>query len=212
MKLKEQTGAGVMDCKKTLEEVKGDYNKALTLLRERGLAKAVKKEGSDRINSEGSVFSYNHMNGKIAVIVEINCETDFAAKADAFMQLGKDVAMHIAAAKPLYLEESEVPAAALEEEQKVFAAQAKNEGKPDAVIAKMVEGRIKKYYQEICLVSQAFVKDPSKTIAQIVLDTIAIIGEKITIRRFARFEMGEGLTKVENNFAEEVAKQTGAKK
>jgi len=212
MKLKNQTGAGVMDCKNVLAEVGGDYEKAVNLLRERGMAKAAKKEGSDRINSEGSVFTYNHMGGKIAVMVEINCETDFAAKADKFQELGKDVAMHIAASTPLYLDESEVPTAELESEKTILANQAKNEGKPEKVIEKMVEGRVKKYYAEICLLYQPFVKDPAKTIKDIVTEAVAVIGEKITIRRFVRYALGEGLAKKEENFAEEVNKQVGGKK
>jgi len=211
MRLKNQTGAGMMDCKKALEEVKGDYDKAVALLRERGIAKAAKKGDSDRVNSEGVVFLYNHMNGKIGVLVEINCETDFAAKAEAFLQLGKDIAMHIAAANPRFLDESEVPTGELESEKAILKNQALNEGKPAAVVEKMVDGRVKKYYQEICLVHQLFVKDPSKTIKEVVMDAIAVIGEKITIRRFVRFEMGEGLEKKADNFADEVAKQMGAK-
>jgi len=213
LKLKNQTGAGLMDCKKTLEEVKGDYEKAVALLRERGLAKAAKKEGSDRINSEGYIFSYAHQGaGRIVVIVEINCETDFAAKAEQFQQLGKDIAMHIAASNPQFLDESQVPAATLKAEQEIFKAQAKNEGKPDKVIERMVEGRIKKYYEENCLVHQPFVKDPSKTVAQLVTETVAVIGEKISIRRFVRWEVGEGLEKKEDNFAEEVAKQVAGQR
>jgi len=213
LKLKNQTGAGLMDCKKTLEEVKGDYEKAVALLRERGLAKAAKKEGSDRINSEGYIFTYAHQGaGRIVVIVEVNCETDFAAKAEQFQQLGKDIAMHIAASNPQFLDESQVPAATLKAEQDIFKAQAKNEGKPDKVIERMVEGRIKKYYEENCLVHQPFVKDPSKTVAQLVTETVAVIGEKISIRRFVRWEVGEGLEKKEDNFAEEVAKQVAKKK
>jgi len=211
MKLKNQTGAGIMDCKNALAEVGGNYEKAVALLRERGIAKAAKKEGSDRVNSEGVVFMYNHMNGKIGVLVEINCETDFAAKAEAFLALGKDIAMHIAAANPRFLDESEVPTGELESEKEILKKQALNEGKPAQVVEKMVEGRVKKYYQEICLIHQAFVKDPSKTIKDVVMDAIAVIGEKITIRRFVRFEMGEGLEKKADNFADEVAKQMGAK-
>lgn len=211
MKLKDITGAGMMDCKNALAEVKGDFEKAVTLLREKGKASAAKKEGSDRINSEGAVFTYNHMGGKIAVLVEINIETDFAAKSDHFTELGKNIAMHIAAAKPLYLDESEVPTADLENEKKILAAQAKSEGKPANIIEKMVEGRVKKYYADICLLHQEYVKDPSKTIKEIVSETIAMIGEKISVRRFVRFEMGEGLAKKEENFADEVAKQMGTK-
>ena len=207
LKLKNETGAGMMDCKKALEEAKGNYDEAVAILRKSGIATAKKKAGSDRINSEGAVFSYNHMGGKIGVMVEINIETDFAAKSEIFTQLGKDIAMHIAAANPLYLLASEVPTAELEKEKAILEAQATAEGKPAGVIAKMVEGRVKKYYQDICLMEQAFVKDPSKTISQVVEDAIVQIREKITIRRFVRFEMGEGLEKKEDNFAEEVAKQ-----
>ena len=205
MKLKDMTGAGVLDCKKALEEVKGDLEKAATLLRERGKAAAAKKES--RIAAEGVVASYIHMGGKIGVLLEVNCETDFAAKSDKFQQLVKDIAMHIAASNPQYLDETAVPTAELDKEKEILRKQAANEKKPAAVIEKMVEGRVKKYYADICLVHQAFVKDPSKTIKDIVVDAIATIGEKITIRRFVRYEMGEGLAKRDDNFAEEVTKQ-----
>ncbi|MCL2587141.1 MAG: translation elongation factor Ts [Firmicutes bacterium] len=212
LKLKNQTGAGLMDCKAALAETKNDYEKAVALLRERGLAKAAKKEGSDRINSEGWIFTYAHQGaGRIVTIVEINCETDFAAKAEQFQQLGKDVAMHIAAANPMFLDETQVPQATLAAEQEIFKKQALNEGKPEKVVERMVEGRVKKYYEEVCLVHQPFVKDPSKTVGQLVTETIAVIGEKISIRRFVRWEVGEGLAKKEENFAEEVAKQTKKK-
>jgi len=212
IKLKNQTGAGIMDCKNALAECKGNYDEAVKLLRERGLAKAAKKEGSDRVNSEGAVFSYNHMNaGKIVVLVEINCETDFAAKTDAFQEFGRNIAMHIAAANPQYLDETQVPTTELDAEKDILRKQAKAEGKPEAVIEKMVEGRVKKYYQDICLVHQTYVKDPSKTIKDTVMDAIAQIGEKITIRRFTRYELGEGLAKKEDNFADEVAKQMAPK-
>jgi len=210
MKLKAVTGAGLMDCKAALAEVKEDFDKAVALLREKGKAIAAKKEGSDRINSEGAVFTYNHMGGKIAVMVEVNCETDFAAKSDQFQELGKNIAMHIAAASPTYLDETQVPTAELDAEKEILKKQAIAEGKPAAVVEKMVEGRVKKYYGDICLVHQAFVKDPAKTIKDVVGEAIATIGEKITIRRFVRYQMGEGLEKKEENFAEEVAKQQAA--
>ena len=211
MKLREITKAGIMDCKSALEQAGGNIEKAVTILREKGKASAEKKGSSDRVNSQGAVHSYIHMGGKIGVMVEINCETDFAAKSEEFMQLGKDLAMHIAAANPLYLNESDVPTADLEKEKAILANQAKSEGKPEAVVAKMVEGRVKKYYQDICLLNQQFVKDQSVTIKEVVADAIAKIGEKITIRRFVRYEMGEGLAQKVDNFAEEVAKQMGAK-
>ena len=211
MKLKEATGAGVLDCKKALDETKGDYDKAVALLREKGKAKALKKGNSDRVASEGVVGSYIHMGGKIGVLVEINCETDFAQKSDQFNQLVKDVAMHIAAANPKYVSSSEVPESVLKHEKEILKKQAMEEGKPAAIAEKMLEGRIKKYYQDYCLMDQPFVKDSSKTIADIVNETIAFVGEKITIRRFVRYEMGEGIEKPKEDFAAEVSKTIAAK-
>lgn len=211
MKLKEATGAGVLDCKKALDEVNGDYDKAVALLREKGKAKALKKGNSDRIAAEGVVGSYIHMGGKIGVLVEINCETDFAQKSDKFNQLVKDVAMHIAAANPKYVNSSEVPASVLNQEKEILKKQAMEEGKPAAIAEKMMEGRIKKYYQDFCLMDQPFVKDNSKTIADVVNETIAFVGEKITIRRFVRYEMGEGIEKPKEDFAAEVSKTMESK-
>ena len=211
MKLKEATGAGVLDCKKALDETKGDYEKAVALLREKGKAKALKKGSSDRITAEGVVGSYIHMGGKIGVLVEINCETDFAQKSDKFNQLVKDVAMHIAAANPKYVTSSEVPADVLEHEKEILKKQAMEEGKPAAIAERMMEGRIKKYYQDYCLMDQPFVKDGSKTIADVVNETIAFVGEKITIRRFVRYEMGEGIEKPNEDFAAEVSKTIESK-
>jgi len=210
MKLKEATGAGVLDCKKALDETKGDYEKAVALLREKGKAKALKKGSSDRIACEGMVGSYIHMGGKIGVLVEINCETDFAQKSEHFNQLVKDVAMHIAAANPKYVTADEVPASVLEKEKEILKKQAMEEGKPAAIAEKMVEGRVKKYYQDYCLMDQPFVKDGSKTIKDIVNETIAFVGEKITIRRFVRYEMGEGIEKPKEDFAAEVSKTIAA--
>ncbi len=211
MKLKEATGAGVLDCKKALDETKGDYDKAVALLREKGKAKALKKGNSDRVAAEGVVGSYIHMGGKIGVLVEINCETDFAQKSDQFNQLVKDIAMHIAAANPKYVNASEVPASILEHEKEILKKQAMEEGKPAAIAEKMVEGRIKKYYQDYCLMDQPFVKDGSKTITDIVNEAIAFVGEKITVRRFVRYEMGEGIEKPKEDFAAEVSKTIAAK-
>ncbi|MCM1404202.1 MAG: translation elongation factor Ts [Prevotella sp.] len=211
MKLKEATGAGVLDCKKALDETKGDYDKAVALLREKGKAKALKKGNSDRVAAEGVVGSYIHMGGKIGVLVEVNCETDFAQKSEQFNQLVKDVAMHIAAANPKYVNSSEVPTAILEHEKEILKKQAMEEGKPANIAEKMVEGRIKKYYQDYCLMDQPFVKDGSKTITDIVNETIAFVGEKITIRRFVRYEMGEGIEKPKEDFAAEVSKTIAAK-
>ncbi|MCI6542380.1 MAG: translation elongation factor Ts [Firmicutes bacterium] len=205
-KLRATTGAGMMDCKKALTETNGDFDEAIKYLREKGMAAAAKK--ADRIAAEGVVGSYIHMGGKIGVLVEVNCETDFVAKSDAFQNLVKDIAMQIAAAKPLYVREDEVPTDALDAEKEILKAQALNEGKPEAVVEKMVEGRIKKYYKDVCLMDQDFVKDSSKTITQVVNEAILSIGEKISIRRFTRYEMGEGLEKRVDNLAEEVAKMS----
>ena len=203
--LREKTGAGMMDCKHALTEANGDMEKAIKILREKGLASAAKKAG--RIAAEGIVDSYIHLGGKIGVLVEVNCETDFVAKTPVFRQLVKDIAMQIAAANPLYLEPADVPADVLEKEKEILRAQALNEGKPEKIVDKMVEGRLQKYYKEFCLLEQAFVKDPEKSIRDLVNEKIAEIGEKISIRRFVRYEMGEGLEKRKDNFAEEVMKQ-----
>ncbi len=211
MKLKEATGAGVLDCKKALEETKGNYEKAMAFLREKGQAKALKKGQSGRIAAEGLVGSYIHLGGKIGVLVEVNCETDFAQKSDKFTDLVKDIAMHIAAANPTYVNSTEVPKEILEKEKEILKKQALKEGKPASIIDKMVEGRIKKYYQDYCLMDQSFIKDPSKTISDVVIETIGFVGEKITVRRFVRFEMGEGIEKAEVDFAEEVSKTMESK-
>ena len=203
--LRAKTNAGMMDCKKALTECDGDFEKATVWLREKGMAAAAKKQS--RIASEGIVTSYIHMGGKIGVLVEINCETDFVAKTEAFQNIGHDVALQIAAAAPKYVRIEEVPAEELEKEKEILKNQALNEGKPVQIIDKMVEGRVKKFYQDVCLMEQTFVKDPSMTIAQYINEKVGQIGEKITIRRFARFEMGEGLEKRNDNLAEEVEKQ-----
>ncbi len=205
--LRERTGSGMMDCKKALTESNGNIEKAIEYLREKGLAAAAKKAG--RIAAEGLVDSYIHGNGRIGVLVEVNIETDFAAANEDFKQLVKDIAMQIAAAKPEYVRREEVPTETLEKEMNILRAQARNEGKPEKIIEKMVEGRIEKFYKEICLLEQPWIKDPDKTIQQLVTEKISTIGENISVRRFARFERGEGLEKKEENFAEEVAKQIG---
>ena len=205
-KLRAMTGVGMMDCKKALTETNGDMDKAVDYLREKGMAAAAKK--ADRIAAEGVVGSYIHMGGKIGVLVEVNCETDFVAKSDKFQALVKDIAMQIAAAKPLYVSEAEVPAEELEKEKEILTVQAKNEGKPEAIIAKMVEGRLKKYYADFCLLDQPFAKDSDKTVQQIINEAILSIGEKISVRRFTRYEMGEGLEKRKDNLAEEIAKMS----
>ena len=203
--LRERTGAGMMDCKKAMVETDGDMEKAVELLREKGLAAAAKKAG--RIAAEGIVDSYIHMGGRIGVLVEVNCETDFVAKTDAFRDLVHDIALQIAAANPQYVKPEDVPAEVLDAEKEILRAQALNEGKTEKIVDRMVEGRIKKYYEDNCLMNQKFVKDPDTTISQMITEKTLTIGEKISVRRFVRFEMGEGLEKRQDNFAEEVAAQ-----
>ena len=203
--LREKTGAGMLDCKKALEEANGDMEKATQILREKGLAAAAKKAG--RIATEGLVESYIHAGGRIGVLVEVNCETDFVAKTDTFKEFVKDIAMQIAAAKPLYVRREDVPQEVLDKEREILKAQALNEGKPAHIVEKMVEGRLGKYYEENCLLEQAFIKDPDKTVGDLLKEKIAQIGENISIRRFARYELGEGLEKKQDNFAEEVMAQ-----
>lgn len=203
--LREKTGAGMLDCKKALDEANGDVAKATELLREKGLAAAAKKAG--RIATEGMVESYIHAGGRIGVLVEVNCETDFVAKTDNFRALVKDIAMQIAAANPTYVRREEVPQEAIEKEKEILKAQALNEGKPAHIVEKMVEGRMSKYYEEVCLLEQAFIKDPDKTVETLLKEKIGQIGENISVRRFVRFELGEGLEKKQDNFAEEVMAQ-----
>ncbi len=205
VKLRKRTGAGVLDCKKALTETNGDLDKAAEWLREKGIAAAAKK--ADRIAAEGVVYSYIHMGGKIGVLVEINCETDFVARSEAFLTLCKNISMHIAASKPEYIVPEEVPTEALEHEKDILRAQALNEGKPEKVIEKMVEGRVKKFYADVCLLEQPFVMDTAKTVREVMNEAILTIGEKLNIRRFTRYEMGEGLEKRKDNFAEEVMSQ-----
>ena len=205
--LRAKTGAGVQDCKKALDQSNGDMEKAVAYLREKGIASVAKK--ASRIAGEGLVTSYIHMGGKIGVLLEVNCETDFVAKSEAFQLLCKDIAMQIAAAKPEYVRIEEVPAENVEKEKEILVAQAQNEGKPKEIAEKMVQGRIKKYYKDVCLMEQEFVKDPSKTISDLITEATLKIGEKITIRRFVRYEMGEGLEKRNDNFADEVMSQMG---
>lgn len=205
--LRERTGAGILDCKKALGESAGDVEKAIDWLRAKGLSSAAKKSG--RVASEGLVEAYIHAGGKIGVIVELNCETDFVAMNDKFKNLARDVAMHIAAAAPEYLSRDEVPADAYEKEKAVQLEKTMSEGKPQAIAAKIVEGRMSKWYEDVCLLDQKYVKDDSKTIDQLVKEVVSTIGENIKIRRFVRFVMGEGLEKKSNDFAAEVAAQAG---
>nr|WP_165866037.1 translation elongation factor Ts [Lucifera butyrica] len=200
--LRERTGAGMMDCKKALTETKGDMEKAVDFLREKGLAAAAKKAG--RIAAEGVVEAYIHGGGRIGVLLELNCETDFVAKTDAFKALAKDIAMQVAAANPSFVRREEVAAEVLEHEKEVLRAQALNEGKPANIVEKMITGRVEKFYKEICLMEQPFIKDPDKTITQVINDSIVKIGENISVRRFTRYQLGEGLTKKSSDFAAEV--------
>ncbi len=208
--LRQKTGVGMMDCKKALTEANGDMDKAIEILREKGMASAAKKAG--RIAAEGVVDSYIHMGGKVGVLVEVNCETDFVARGEQFKALVHDIALQIAASKPLYVTKEEVPQDVLDKEKEILKIQAMNEGKPEAIAEKMVLGRIKKYYEDFCLMEQPFVKDPSKTISGLITEAIAAIGEKITVRRFVRYEMGEGIEKRKDDLAEEVEKQVSKMK
>lgn len=191
-RLREMTGAGMMECKRALEQAQGDIDRAVDILRERGLAQAAKKSG--RSATEGLIESYIHLQGRIGVLLEINCETDFVANTDQFRTLAHDVAIHIAAAKPRYVRRDEVPAAELDHERQILEAQALNEGKPPAIVEKMVQGRIDKYYREICLMEQPFVKNPDQTVDDLIKEHVARLGEHIVVRRFVRYERGEELT------------------
>jgi elongation factor Ts len=205
--LRERTGAGMADCKKALVEVSGDMDKAIDYLRAKGLAKAAKKSGREA--TEGAVVSYIHAGGRIGVLVEINCETDFVARNEDFVTFTREVALQIAAMNPQFVRKEEVDQDVIERERAVLVAKAKESGKPEAIAQKMVEGQISKWMKEICLLDQPWVKDGDKTIDQVQQELIAKIGENIKIRRFVRFELGEGLEKKKGDFAAEVAAQAG---
>lgn len=205
--LRERTGAGMADCKKALVEVAGDMEKAIDFLRAKGLAKAAKKAGREA--TEGAVVSYIHAGGRIGVLVEINCETDFVARNEDFQGFTRDVAMQIAAMAPLFVSKDEVSEDVIAREREVLLAKAKETGKPEPVIQKMVDGQISKWIKEICLLDQSFVKNSDKTINDLLQELIAKIGENMKVRRFVRFELGEGLEKKKNDFAAEVAAQAG---
>jgi elongation factor Ts len=205
--LRKVTGAGLMDCKKALAETNGDQEKAVDYLRKKGLAAASKKSG--RVATEGVVGSYIHAGGKIGVLVEVNCETDFVAKNENFQAFVKDIAMHIAAASPQYVRREEVDPGLLEREKDIYRSKARESGKPENIVEKIIEGQVNKYYAEICLLEQPFVKDSDKTIQTYLNETISSIGENISVRRFARFVLGEGLAKKECDFAAEVAAAAG---
>ncbi len=208
--LREKTGAGMMDCKKVLAEAGGDLVKAEELLRKKGLAAAAKK--SSRAATEGAVASYIHMGGKIGVLVEVNCETDFVARTEGFQTLVKDLAMQIAAAAPQWVRREEVPADLVAKELEIAKAQMRDQKKPEAILEKIATGKLEKFYEMSCLLEQPFVKDDKKKIQEVVTEAVAKIGENIQIRRFARFVLGEGLQKKQENLAEEVAKVAGAQK
>jgi elongation factor Ts len=205
--LRERTGAGMSDCKKALVEVEGDMDKAIDYLRTKGLAKAAKKAGREA--TEGAVVSYIHGGGRIGVLVEINCETDFVARNEDFQAFTREVALQIAAMNPQFVRKDEVSQGVIDREREVLLAKAKESGKPEQVVQKMVDGQITKWMKEICLLDQAWVKDPDKTIDQVQQELVAKLGENIKIRRFVRFELGEGLEKKKDDFAAEVAKQAG---
>lgn len=187
--LRLRTGAGIMECKSALEEAKGDMERAVAILRERGAARAVKRAG--RTATEGQVVAYVHPGGRIGVLLELNCETDFVARTEQFQALAKDVAMHIAAMNPLYTRREEVPEAVLDEERRIFKVQAEGSGKPPPVVERMIQGRLEKFFGEVCLEEQPFVKDPDRTVGQVVKEAISTIGENIIIRRFCRYQLGE---------------------
>lgn len=203
--LRAKTGAGMMDCKVALEETGGDSEQAIDLLRKKGVLKAAKR--ANKIAAEGIVASYIHAGGKIGVLVEVNCETDFVAKTDSFRALCNDIAMHIAAADPKYLSRDEVFAEDLAREREIYREQMKGEKKQAEILEKIIEGKLSKYYSEVCLLAQPFVKDESKTVERLLAEKTGEIGEKITIRRFARFELGEGIEKKTKDFVDEVKEQ-----
>jgi elongation factor Ts len=205
--LRERTGAGMMDCKSALNETKGDMESAVDYLRKKGLAAAAKKAG--RVAAEGAVGSYIHGGGKIGVLVEVNCETDFVARTEEFQELVRDIAMHIAAAEPRAVRREEVTQADLDRERAIFRDQALASGKPAHIVDKIVDGKIEKYFSEFVLLEQPFVKDPDKTVGQLVTERVAKIGENIQVRRFVRFKLGEGIEKRQDDFAAEVLAQAG---
>ena len=208
--LREKTGAGMMDCKKALAEAAGDFAKAEEVLRKKGLSAAAKK--ASRVASEGAVQSYIHMGGKIGVLVEVNCETDFVARTEGFQHLVKDIAMQIAAANPTYVRREEVPTEVLAKEVEIEKAKAREQKKPEAIVEKIAQGKVEKYYELVCLLDQPFVKDDKKKVKDVLTEAVAKIGENIQVRRFARFVLGEGLEKKQENLAEEVAKAAGVAK
>jgi elongation factor Ts len=203
--LREATGAGMMDCKKALGESGGDLEKAIAWLREKGMAKAAKR--GNRVAAEGAVFAYIHMGGKYGVLAEINCETDFVARGEEFQQLCKDICLHICSANPRWVRREDVPAEAIAAEKEIYVKQAAETGKPQNICEKIAEGKLNKWFAEVCLLEQPFIRDQDKTIQQLITELSGKCGEKIDIRRFVRWQLGEGIEKIETNLAEEVAKE-----
>jgi elongation factor Ts len=201
--LREKTGAGMMDCKKALEETQGNFDKAVDWLRTKGLSKAAKKAG--RVAAEGLVTSYIHAGGRIGVLVEINSETDFVARNEEFQTFCRDVAMHVAALGPQFVQQTDIDEATRNKEKSVLKAKAIEEGKKPEFLEKILDGQVKKWASEICLLDQKFVKNPDKTVGEMLTDLVAKIGENLVIRRFVRFELGEGIEKKKEDFAAEVA-------
>jgi len=201
-KLRDMTGAGMMDCSKALKETSGNFDDAVEFLQKKSIVAAEKR--AVRIAAEGVVGSYIHMGGKIGVLAEVNCETDFVAKTDQFQQFVRDLSMHIAALSPVYLDESEIPATEIAKQREIYAAQMKESGKPDNIIEKIVDGKIKKWHTDICLLDQSFVKDSDKSVRQVVTEMVSATGENVKIRRFVRFGLGDGIEKKTEDFAAEV--------
>ena len=201
--LRDMTGAGMMDCKKALAETNGNMDEAVKWLREKGMAKMAKREG--RVAAEGLVESYIHMGGKIGVLVEVNCETDFVARGEAFKELVRNICLQICSASPLWVTREEVPDSAYAAEKEIYIKQAAESGKPENICEKIAEGKMNKWFSDVCLLEQPFVKDPDKTINDLVVEVGGQVGEKLNVRRFVRFQLGEGIEKKESNFADEVA-------
>jgi elongation factor Ts len=203
--LREKTGSGMMDCKKALVETDNDIEKAVAWLREKGITAAEKK--ANRVAAEGIVDAYIHAAGRVGVLVEVNVETDFAARSEVFRKMVREIAMQIAAMKPTWVDKADIPADVLTCQRETFFEQARSEGKPDKIIEKIVDGRMAKFYEASCLLEQPYIREDTKNVGTFVKEMIATIGEKISVRRFVRYEMGEGLQKKEENFVEEVMKQ-----
>jgi elongation factor Ts len=206
-KLREKTEAGIMECKAALQETDGDFDKAVVVLRKKGLAAAAKR--ADRVAAEGVVISYIHPGNKIGVMVELNCETDFVARGAEFQELAKDIAMHVAAMDPKYIQREDIPEAVLSQEKEIYQEKALSSGKPLNVVEKIVEGQLSKFYSEVCLYDQPFVKDEKLKVGQLISEMSLSTKEKVLVRRFARFKVGEGLEKKSGDFAAEVAAQLG---